>query len=173
MQVTETERLVLQHLQPDDAAFILMLLNTPSWRRFIGDRGIRTEAQARQYIIAKLMKSYESPGFGFYLTKLKEGDVSIGICGIVKRESLEDVDIGFAFLPEYEGKGYGYESAAAVLKYAKEKFNLDRIAAITNKDNERSIRLLQKLGLRFEKMILLPNETEEIMFFVHPGINED
>lgn len=166
MHIAETDRLILRELCPDDAPFILELLNTPSWTKFIGDRGVRTEEQARNYIINRLMKSYETYGFGFYLTKLKENTISAGICGLVKRDSLDDVDVGFAFLPEHEGKGYGYESAAAIMYYAKNSLNINRIAAITNKDNERSIKLLKKLGLQYKKMIILPGETEEIMLFI-------
>ena len=167
MRIISTSRLELLEICEADAAFILKLFNTPSWLKFIGDRNLRTEEDAKKYIINRLMPSYKIFGFGFYLTKLKEENVPIGICGIVKRDFLEHVDIGFAFLPQYEGKGYGYESAAGVVNYAQTTLGMETLAGITNSDNKSSIALLEKLGLRFKKMILLPNETEEIMLFIN------
>ena len=167
MRIISTSRLELLEICEADAAFILELFNTPSWLKFIGDRNLRTEEDAKKYIINRLMPSYKIFGFGFYLTKLKEENVPIGICGIVKRDFLEHVDIGFAFLPQYEGKGYGYESAAGVVNYALTTLGIETLAGIANSDNKSSIALLEKLGFRFKKMILLPNETEEIMLFIN------
>ena len=146
MKIIETERLLLSRLSTDDAAFILKLLNDPDWLKFIGDRGVRNLKDARNYILNGPVKSYNEHGFGLYLTKLKEGGVSIGICGLLKRDYLEDVDIGFAFLPQFRGKGYALESAAAVIAYGKETFGLHRIVAITQSDNISSIKILKKLG---------------------------
>lgn len=165
MNILETDRLILRNATADDAPFILDLLNQPSFIRFIGDRGIRDLEGAREYIQTRLVKSYDSNGFGLYLTLLKEGDIPIGICGLVKREGLDDVDVGFAFLPQYESKGYGFESASAVMDYSRNTLGLKRIAGITTTDNHKSIRLLEKLGLKFEKMIKLPNDDEELKFF--------
>src|ERR1043165_5531413 len=109
MNIFETDRLALREINPEDAGFILELLNTPSWKRFIGDRGVKTVAEATDFIKNRLMKSYEELGFGFYLVHLKEKNISAGICGMIKRDALEDIDLGFAFLPEHEGKGYGKE----------------------------------------------------------------
>lgn len=167
MNIISTSRLELLEICEEDAPFILELLNTPSWLKFIGDRNLHTTDNAKKYILSRLIPSYKIFGFGFYLTKLKENNTSIGICGIVKRDFLEHVDIGFAFLPQYEGKGYGYESASAVMEYAKTTLGITTIAGITNSNNKSSIALLEKLGLQFQKMILLPNETEEIMLFVN------
>ena len=165
MNVVETERLALREIEEKDAPFILELLNTPSWIKFIGDRNLKTEEDARNYIVNRLAVPYKTVGFGFYHTSLKADNTAIGICGLVKRDFLEHVDIGFAFLPQHEGKGYGYESASAIMTYAQTTLGFKTIAGITNSDNQRSIALLQKLGLRFQKMILLPEETEEIMLF--------
>ena len=165
MIIKQTERLIIEHFTPDDDTFILALLNTPSWIAFIGDRSIKTKEDAGRYLKDRLIKSYTDKGFGFYITRLKSNNEPIGTCGLVKRDSLDIIDIGFAFLPEYEGKGYGYESSDAILTFAKNELKLLRIAAITNKENERSIGLLKKLGLHFQKMIILPSETEEIMLF--------
>src|SRR4051794_18702973 len=150
MKVLETERLILRRLSTEDADFILELVNEPSWLRFIGDRGVRTTLDACDYILKGPVDSYRRFGFGLYLTELKENAVPIGICGLIKRESLKDVDLGFAFLPEFRGKGYAYEASSAVMAYAKSAFGLNRIVAITNPDNYSSIKVLEKLGLRFE-----------------------
>ena len=161
MNILETERLILCKLSKSDAAFILELLNDASFLRFIGDKGVRNLDDARQYILTGPIESYERLGFGLYLTKLKDGGVPIGICGLVKRESLKDVDVGFAFLAKFRGKGYAFESASAVLTHAKTVLGLNRIVAVTYPDNYDSIRVLKKLGLRFEKMVKLSSDDEQ------------
>ncbi len=165
MTILETERLLLREQNEGDTTFILALMNSPGWLKYIGDRGIKTEEDARKYILDKSVPSYKKHGFGFYLTELKEGSVPIGICGLVKRDGLEHVDIGFAFLPEYEGRGYGVESASAVMIYAKTVLGIDTIAAITTKDNGPSINLVKKIGLHFKELIKLPGNEEELMLF--------
>ena len=165
MMVLETERLVLRRLCIDDAEFILALLNEPSFLRYIGDKGVRTLDAASQYILNGAVDSYERNGFGLYLVVLKDGAQPIGISGLVKRDTLPDADIGFAFLPAYWSQGYAVESAAAVMKYAREVLGLDRILAITTPDNAASQKLLGKIGLRFERMIKLSEDAEEIRLF--------
>ena len=165
MKVLETDRLILRRLTVDDGEFILELLNDPSWLRFIGDRGVRTLDDARDYILKSLVAMYERLGFGLYLTELKSEGVPIGICGLIKRDSLEDVDIGFAFLPEFRGQGYAYESASAVMAYGKGSFGLNRIVAITAPDNDGSARLLEKLGFNFERMVKLSDDSAEVSLF--------
>ncbi|MEW5941563.1 MAG: GNAT family N-acetyltransferase, partial [Chloroflexota bacterium] len=120
---------------------------------------------ARGYIQTRLVDSYTRFGFGLYLTLLKGDGTPIGICGLIKRDGLEDVDIGFAFLPQYWSKGYAFESASAVLVHGRDALGLNRIAGITTPDNLSSIRLLEKLGLKFERMIKLPNDGEELKLF--------
>lgn len=165
-RVLETERLVLRRLTVEDAPFMLRLLNEPSWLRFIGDRGVRTLEDARRYVLEGPVDMYERLGFGLYATTLKEDDANpIGICGLVKRAGLDDVDIGFALLPEHWRKGYAYEAAAAVMAYAKGAVGLTRIVAITSVDNESSARLLEKIGLKFEKLIRLKPDGEEVRLF--------
>ena len=166
MKVLETDRLVLRRMSVDDAEFELRLLNEPSFLRFIGDRGVRTLEDARAYILKGPVDMYERLGFGLYITELKSEGVPIGICGLVKRDFLADVDIGFAFLPEFWGQGYAYEAAAAVMEYAKGELGLKRIVAITNPDNQSSIRLLEKLGLKFDRMIRTTADGPEIRLFV-------
>lgn len=151
MPILQTERLTLCHLTVNDAPFIFELLNDPDFLNFIGDRGIRTPNDAKNYIQTGPINSYEQHGFGLYLVRLKEGKTPTGLCGLLKRETLDDVDIGYAFLPEFRGKGYAFESAAAILKYGRTVLHLDRIVAITSPDNLASIKVLEKLGLQFEK----------------------
>lgn len=165
MKVLETDRLVLRRMTAGDAGFILGLVNEPSWLRFIGDRGVRTLEDARRYIADGPVASYERFGFGLYLAELKEGRVPAGICGLIKRESLEDVDLGFAFLPEFWGRGYARESAAAVLDYGRGRLGLKRVVAVTAVDNHASIRLLEKLGFSFERMVRLSEGDEEVKLF--------
>jgi RimJ/RimL family protein N-acetyltransferase len=165
MKVLETERLILRRLSVDDGAFILELLNDPSWLRFIGDKGVRTLEDARNYILTGPMDMYARLGFGLYLTERKKDAAPIGICGLIKRDALKDVDIGFAFLPDFRGKGYAREAAAAVLEHARSAFGLRRLVAITSPDNEASIRLLEKLGLRFEARMILAGDGHEVSLF--------
>jgi RimJ/RimL family protein N-acetyltransferase len=165
VKILETERLVVRRLVLDDAAFMLELLNEPAFLQNIGDRGARTLTDARRYIARGPMASYRKFGFGLYLVELKDTAAPIGICGLLKRESLEDVDIGFAFLRRYWSQGFARESAAAVLHYGWTKLRLPRIVAITKPTNQASIALLEKLGLRFEKNIALPNHGGENKLF--------
>lgn len=165
MIVAETDRLVLRRLTVEDAPFILELLNDPDWLRFIGDKGVRTLEDAQNYILTGPIESYARRGFGLFLVERKDDARSIGLCGLLKRDVLEDVDVGYAFLPGYRGKGYAVEAAAAALRFGKETVGLTRVAAITNPENARSIRVLEKLGLAFEKMVRLSAEAPEISFF--------
>lgn len=162
MNILETERLFLRQFSTDDANFILRLLNEPSFIRNIGDRGVRTLEDARSYLTRVPIASYERNGFGLYLVVLKESGESIGMCGLIKRDALEDVDIGYAFLPEYWSKGYAVESAQAVKDYARDVIGLKRLVAITDPENQGSIRVLEKIGLKFEKMIRLSEDDIEL-----------
>ena len=163
--ILETERLYTRHLTIDDAPFILELLNDPSFIQNIGDRNVRTIADAESYITKGPVSSYEKNGFGLDLVILKETDESIGICGLIKRVTLEDVDIGYAFLPKFWKKGYAVESARAVLEYGLTVKNLKRIVAITLEENKGSVRVLERIGLKFEKIIKLEGDDEELMLF--------
>ena len=165
MKILDTERLVLQELCADDAGFILQLVNEPAWLRFIGDKGIKTLEAARDYIQKGPREMYARLGFGLWLVKLKEGNVPIGICGLIKRESLEDIDIGFAFLPAYWRRGYAFESASATMAYGIKRFGLKRIVAIMAPGNHASDRLLEKLGFRFERMVRLSSGEPEIKLY--------
>jgi len=164
-RVTETLRLVLRLFTPADAGFVLQLVNDPDWIRFIGDRNVHTPSDAHAYIQQRLMASYTRHGFGFWLVERKSDGQGLGMCGLFKREGLDDVDIGFAFLPQYRGHGYALESAQASLAFATNTLNLKRVVAITTVDNDRSAHLLEKLGLRFERLIRLPGDNEDVRLF--------
>jgi RimJ/RimL family protein N-acetyltransferase len=161
MKVTETSRLVLRLVEETDAGFIMKLLNEPGWLQYIGDKGIRTIDDAKGYIMNGPRAMYEREGFGLYLTERKEDHAPIGLCGLIKREGLEDVDIGFAFLSDHQSQGYAYEAARATLDLAKD-IGIKRVVAITTKDNESSSKLLEKLDMQLEGYVTLPNETEEL-----------
>lgn len=167
MKILETERLVLREIAATDDAFILDLLNQPSFIKYIGDRNVRDPEQARDFIETRYRKSYADNGYGLYAVELKETGEPIGMCGFVKRDGLPDADIGFAFLPQFEKKGYALESADAVMKYGRENLGLKRVLAITSQNNESSMKLLGKLGFKFDKLVRLPNDTEEINMFVY------
>jgi ribosomal-protein-alanine N-acetyltransferase len=162
-----TRRLVLRRFVEDDAPFVRSLVNEPSWVRFIGDRGVRTVDDARAYLTNGPIAMYARHGFGLYLVALEDG-TPIGMCGILKRDTLEDVDIGFALLPAYWGQGYAREAAEAVLVHAHQDFGLTRIVAITSLDNDPSIALLGKLGFQFERTIVLSGEELKLFAWSPP-----
>jgi RimJ/RimL family protein N-acetyltransferase len=161
----ETGRLTLRPFVLGDARFVLGLLNEPSFLLHIGDKGVRTEDEARRYIADGPLASYARSGYGLYVVELREGRSPIGICGLLKRDWLEDVDLGFALLPPYWGHGYAFEAAAAVLAQGRGQFGLRRIVAITSLENEPSIRLLGKLGFRFERVARFTQGGEELRLF--------
>jgi len=165
MNIIETDRLVLRRMTAADAPVVLALLNDPLFLRFIGDRGVRTPADAAAYIERGPLASYTQHGFGLYLVSLKTDAAAIGMGGLIKREGLDDVDLGFAYLPQYGGRGYATEAAAAILHYGRTVLGLPRIVAITAPDNAASINVLQKVGLRHTRTIRLPSfQTDSLLF---------
>jgi RimJ/RimL family protein N-acetyltransferase len=174
MIVLETERLILRRLDPDtDTEFILQLVNEPPFIHYIGDKGVRTLLDARRYITDGPQKSYETNGYGLYKVELKSHGAAIGMCGLVRRDTLPDADIGFAFLENYWNQGYAYESAAAVMRYAREQLGIKRILAITTPDNIASGKLLNKIGLRFDRLIKLTPDASEVKLFTTDNIASD
>ncbi len=167
--VVDTDRLVIRRLTLDDAEFIVGLLNQPSFLRFIGDKGVRTLDDARDYLLKGPLGSYDRFGFGLYLVALKDSAAPIGICGLLKREALDDVDVGFAFLPDFWSQGYAFEAAAAVLAHGRRDLGLGRIVAIVTPDNDRSIALLERLGMRFERLVRLADDATELKLFASGG----
>ncbi|GJM42403.1 MAG: alanine acetyltransferase [Ardenticatenaceae bacterium] len=173
MCIIETARLQLCHFDLDDAQFVLNLVNDPGWIRFIGDRGIHTVTEAETYLKDGPMASYFANGFGLYLVRRRLDKVQLGMCGLVKRPSLTHVDIGFAFLAEHTGQGYAFEAATAVLNHAQNDLNLHPVVAITDPDNVRSIKLLQKLGLQFKEMVTLAEDQPQVKLFYPAKQSED
>jgi len=168
--VLETQRLILRRFTLEDAAFVVELVNDPAWLANIGDRKVRTLEDARGYLRKGVLAMYERVGFGMYVVTLKESGESIGSCGLIQREELPDVDIGFAFLPRHRGRGFAFESAAAVLEYGTGVIGLKRIVAIVSAKNQPSIRVLEKIGLRFERTIRF-GEEEEIPLYAYPPMD--
>ena len=164
--VVSTQRLALRRMTIADAPFMLALLNEPSFHAFIGDRGVRTVADAELYLRNGALASYVTHGFGLYLVTLRASGTAIGICGLIRREGLDDADIGFAYQPAHWGQGYAAEAAQGVLQHARQELGLRRIAAITNQDNTRSIKLLEKLGLKFSRNLQLTADASFVSLYL-------
>lgn len=164
-EVLSTQRLRLRHQTPDDAAVVMEILNDPAFLTYVGDRGLRTVEQARTYIREGAMASYRRHGFGLWLVERVEDGAAAGICGLVRRDFLEDVDLGFAFLPAYRGLGYATEAAEAVRELAFVELGLERLVAIVSPQNGGSIRVLEKLGFAHEGPVRLPGEDEDILLY--------
>ena len=162
----ETERMLLTELSDDDAGFILRLVNEPSFLRYIGDRGVRTLDDARRYISQGPVASYATHGYGLLRMGLKPDRTPIGMCGVLRRDTLPEPDLGFSMLPAWWSKGYALEAAAAVMQHARASAGVGRVLAITNVDNDPSIRLLGRLGFRFEKLVRLGDDTADLRLFV-------
>jgi ribosomal-protein-alanine N-acetyltransferase len=165
--VLRTHRLMIRQFTIGDAEFILSLLNDPAFLRYIGDKGVRTLEDARNYLTTGPIESYRKYGFGLNLVELKATKTPIGMCGLLKRDALEHVDLGFAFMPDYRRQGYAFESASSVLTHGREVFRLNKILAITDPDNQSSIKLLERLGFQFEGMIRLSEDAAEVKLFAN------
>lgn len=164
--VMETARLTLREIELGDAPFLHELMNEPPWIQFIGDRGIRTHADARAFIADRLRPSYAHHGFGFWLTELTVDQTPLGICGLIKRDALDYVDIGFALCKRHWSHGYAREAGEAVVEFAREQAGLQKLAAITDPGNARSAKLLETLGLHFERELRLPDEDRDIRLYL-------
>lgn len=165
MIILETERLHLRTVSIDDAEFYLELINDPSWIKNIGDKGIRTIEAARESLKSGPMDMHQRLGFSLYVVERKQDGTAMGLCGLIKRDSLEDVDIGYAFLPQFRGSGYAREAASAVLKHGKDRFDFKRLVAITAPDNRDSYTLLEALGFKLEQLVVLKGETKETRLY--------
>lgn len=161
----ETARLLLKPTTITDAVFVLELLNTPKWKQYIGDRNVNSLEEATKYIEERMLPQFKKLGFGNYTVFRKSDNLAIGSCGIYSRELLEEMDLGFAFLPQFEKLGYAFESSTAVLNLAKNRFNLQILWAITALDNAGSQTLLTKLGFKFEKEIFLGDDPEKLKLY--------
>jgi RimJ/RimL family protein N-acetyltransferase len=160
--VLETARLTLRRFRLEDDAFIVTLLNDPAFLRYIGDKGVRTAEDAHRYLMTGPLASYAAHGFGLCLVARKPDDTPIGMCGLLQRDYLPDPDIGFAFLPEFCGKGYAHEAAVAVIEQGRSAFALRRLLAITDLENRDSIRLLERLAFQFEGLVTPPGSSETL-----------
>lgn len=167
--ILETERLRLREFTLDDSLFIIDLMNSPGWLKFIGDRNVRTIEQAKKYLENGPIRSYRENGFGLSMVERKEDGVPVGMCGILRRDTLETPDIGFAFLPTFSGKGYAFEIASAVMAYAESNLGLARMSAITVRENDRSISLLEKLGMMYRSKFSFPGSEEELLLYSNFG----
>ncbi len=165
MHVAKTNRLHLRHIEIEDAGFMLGLLNEPDFLKFVGDKKIRDLESAQNYIRQGPIASYESYGFGLYLIELIDSGEAIGICGLLKRSFLESVDLGFALMAEYHGHGYAFEAVQATVDLARDTLKLPNLVAFTADNNDRSIKLLEKIGMSFDKLIALPGSDKEVKLF--------
>jgi [ribosomal protein S5]-alanine N-acetyltransferase len=163
--IFETNRLILRKFTIEDASFILELVNTPLWLQFIGQRNVHSLQDAILYLQNGPLRSYEIYGFGFYAVLLKKSNELIGMCGLIKRDSLENVDLGYAFLPTFSGQGFGFEAAAETLKYAFNIQKINKVLAIVDPQNDVSVKLLKKLGMKYVKMLQLSPTDIELMLF--------
>jgi ribosomal-protein-alanine N-acetyltransferase len=160
----ETPRLTLRRLRFDDAPFLVKLLNEPSFLQNIGDRGVRNVEDAHRYLREGPMAMYEKFGFGLWHAALKNG-VAVGMCGLLKRDILPDADVGYAFLPQFWGQGLAHEAAAATLRHGAQKFGLTRVVAVVSEGNAGSIRVLEKLGMSFERMFSMRADEPDVRLY--------
>ena len=161
----ETEHLLLNPTSVEDAGYVLELLNSPKWLHYIGDRNVMSLDDAKKYVEERILPQLYELGYSNYTITLKSNGAKIGSCGLYKREGLEHVDIGFAFLPQYEKQGYAFESASKILEVANSELHLKKVLAITTQENTDSQKLLEKLGLKFQKIIRIPNDEEDLMLY--------
>jgi len=164
--IFETDRLIIRKMTLTDAPFLLKLLNDPTWIQFIGDRNVNTIKDAENYIKEKMIASYQKNGFGFYVLATKDKNTSVGTTGLIDREGMKHIEVGFALLQEFTGKGYAFEATKAMLDFAHKTLKINPIVAITDLENIRSGKLLEQLGFRFDKNIQLPSFEKPSKLFV-------
>ena len=162
----ETERLQIKPTLEEDAAFILDLLNTPKWMQYIGDRNVHTVEDAKAYIRERMLPQLEKLGYSNYTVTRKSDGEKLGTCGLYNRDGIEGIDIGFAFLPQFEKKGYAFESVQKLLEVAIHDFTIKKISAITTKENSASQKLLTKIGMTFKKKVRIPNDDKELLLYM-------
>ena len=165
MTILATERLVLRELVPDDAPFMLALLNDPAYILNIADRGVRDLEGARRYLEERWRASYAEHGFGLWAVVHRETGACTGLCGLIRRAGLDHVDIGYAFLPAFRGQGFAVESALGVKAYARDVVGLTRLVAVVTPGNDRSIRVLERLGMHFERTLRLPGDASDVALY--------
>ncbi len=161
----ETERVLIRPTTEEDASFLLELLNTPKWLEHIGDRQVRTTEDALQYVRDRISPQFERLGYGNYSVIRKLDGVIMGSCGLYDREGLDGIDLGFAFLPQFEGQAYAFESANRVKEAGIHVFGIEQLSAITTKEKIASQRLLEKLGFQRAQIVRIPNDDEELLLY--------
>lgn len=167
----ETDRLWIVPMDFEDSQFLISLFNSPKWLKYIGDRNLKTVDDAKAYISNRILPQRERLGFSNFVLHLKENGEKIGICGLFERDGLENIDIGFALLPDYEGHGYALEAAKKIMKTGFEDLGLGTIVAITTKDNFASQRILVKLGMILSGTTRIPGDDEELLFYkIHKNL---
>ena len=162
----ESKRLILSEFTKKDALFFYELVNEPAWKQYIGDRNVNTILDAEKYLEDNIIPSYKKFGFGFFIVQLKEDNTPIGMCGLIKRDWMDYIEIGFAFLAKYRRKGYAIESSIVIKEYAKEKIGISTLSAITDVNNEKSGKLLNRLGLEFDRLISYPGENKKCRLYL-------
>ncbi|MEL6720888.1 MAG: GNAT family N-acetyltransferase [Bacteroidota bacterium] len=163
--VLTTDRLLIKEFQRKDAAFVLELVNTPAWLKYIGDRAVYNLSDAENYVNDRLMAAYKTHGFGMYAVWHKEHNIAIGMCGLVQRDYLEYPDLGFAFLSAFTRKGYAFEASQAVLLFAQQQLKLEQLYAFTLPENLSSIKLLEKLDFQYQKDFQIPNDSDHLSLY--------
>lgn len=161
----ETQRLLIRPVNIEDGPFILELMNTPKWIQFIGDRHVKTVVEAKAYIIDKAFPQLEKYGHTNNVIIRREDNVKLGTCGLYHREDRKDPDIGFAFLPQFEGKGYAFEAAYRLIVAAKENYGLKELSAYTLEYNSTSRKLLERLGFALKGLGKIPNNDEDLLHY--------
>ncbi len=164
MSIGQTSRTIIRKIELTDAPFFVELMNSPPFLRYIGDRNVRNEADAAKYLTNGMLKSYEQFGYGYYVVRTLD-EQPIGICGFLKKSFLDNVDFGFAFLPEYQGQGFGSEAGEATLQYGIQQYAFKALDAVTVPANRPSIGLLQKLGFAFQSERLQPETEEQLLIY--------
>jgi RimJ/RimL family protein N-acetyltransferase len=165
VNILETERLLLRRFTLDDAAFIIELLNTEGWIKYIGEKNVKTTDDARAYLENGPLKSYRNNGFGLALVELKADHAPIGMCGLINRDYLDHLDVGFAFLPSHAGHGYAFEIVKKTVEHALGELREEKLFAITLPENYSSIKLLTKLGFTYNKNFITPDTNEELCLY--------
>lgn len=165
MRNYETERLILKPADLEDADFFLKLYNLPSFIKHIGDRNLRTKEDAENYITNRFLPQIKKLGFGNYVVIHKELNEKIGAVGVFVREGIDVPDIGFSFFPDFEGKGYAYESAVNLMEIVKTEFGIEKLSAMTSDENLSSQKLIERLGLEFKKYVIFPDDNEELRYY--------
>lgn len=165
MKNYETERLILKPAALEDADFFLKLYNLPSFIKFIGDKNLRTKEDAEKYITNRFLPQIDKLGFGNYVVIHKELNEKIGAVGVFIREGIDVPDIGFSFFPDFEGKGYAYESAVNLMEIVKTEFGVEKLSAMTSDENISSQKLIERLGLQFKKYVIFPDDNEELRYY--------